>query len=261
MTDDTRTTKLSLYPEHRALAGEEGIYGDLKLPSPGSGRFPYVLVNMVSSVDGRSSVGGRATGIGSRTDREAMRALRSRVDAVMIGSGTLRAEKLNLGLDDPGGRQPLAVVVAGAGDLPPREHLVGEHRGLLLVVPEGSPRAREVDDPAVSVLETPGCSGRVDLGRLLGALKTEYAVDRLLVEGGPTLNRSLIDEGLAHELFLTVAPKLLLGREAAIVSGAPNVVVGETRAEPRDLTLLSARAAGGELFLRYRLRRPRGPGP
>jgi 2,5-diamino-6-(ribosylamino)-4(3H)-pyrimidinone 5'-phosphate reductase len=212
-----------------------------------------VIVNMVSSVDGRSSVGGRASGIGSSTDRRVMRALRSRVDAVMVGSGTLRAEKLSLGLDDPDARQPLAVVVGGAGDAPIRERLVGRHRGVLLAVPGGYSRTVAADDASLTVLETPSAGdGRVDLRWLLEALRADHSVDRLLVEGGPRLNRTLIDGGLAHELFLTIAPRLLLGPESSILSGGHEDGHG---GRPQDLTLLSAHSAGDELFLRYRLGR------
>ena len=254
MVDKGRTTKLCLYPEPRALAGEEGIYHDLRLPHAGSSLRPYVIVNMVSSVDGRSSVGGKASGIGIRADREAMRALSSRVDAVMVGAGTLRAEKLNLGLDDPGARQPLAVIVGGAGDLPVREHLVGRQQDVILAVPEGARVAVETDPDRVTVIETPNAEeGRVDLGWLLKHLKAEHAVDRLLVEGGPSLNRAMIDAGLVDELFLTLAPKLLVGREAAILrgeaAGAPGV--------SRSLNLLSVHSSGSELFLRYRIGSPR----
>src|SRR5215210_3119198 len=241
------------------MAGAEGIYGDLELSYPESDRLPYVLVNMVGSVDGRSSVGGKASGIGSRADREAMRALRSRVDAVMVGAGTLRAEKLNLGLDDPDARQPLAVVVAGEGDVPITERLVGLQRRVIVAAPEGSrrtPGSDGVPGAPLTVLETPRSGdGRADLRWLLGVLKSQHAVDRLLVEGGPTLNRSLIDEGLAQEVFLTISPKLLLGPESSILSGNQGGDQDEPPAEPRDLKLLSVHSAGDELFLRYRLRR------
>ncbi len=71
---------------------------------------------MVSTVDGRTAVSDKAGGIGSPVDRATMRNLRSMVDAVMVGAGTLRAEKLALGLDDgPGVAQPLAVVVSESG--------------------------------------------------------------------------------------------------------------------------------------------------
>lgn len=229
------------------MADEEGIYQGIDLPAPTSPTLPYVLVNMVGSVDGRSSVGGKASGIGSRADRAAMRTLRSSVDAVMVGAGTLRAEKMNLGLDDPGARQPLAVVVGGAGDLPITERLVGGRQEMVLVLPEGSPGPSGAEQGPLTIIRTPSLGrGRADLGWLLGVLRSEYAVDRLLVEGGPTLNRALADEGLADELFLTIAPRLVLGAEAAILSGGPG-------GGPRELTLVSVYSADGELFLRYRL--------
>jgi len=255
MSGYTQTTKLRLYPDPRVLAGEEGIYRDLDLRKPTSQTLPYVLVNMVCSVDGRSSVEGRASGIGSRADRGVMRALRSRVDAVMVGAGTIRAEKLNVGLDDPEARQPLAVVVGGAGDLPITERLVGGRQDVVLVLPEGSP------DPggaglgsttvgSTIVLRAPARGGgRADLPWLLEVLRSEYGVERLLVEGGPTLNRALIEESLVDEIFLTIAPKLLLGSESAILTGAPG-------AKQSALTLMSVHSADDELFLRYGLRSP-----
>lgn len=250
MGRDGKTTKLRLYPEPSPLADKGEIYEGLGLPDLASRRLPYVLVNMVSSVDGRSSVAGKASGIGGRADRGAMRALRSLVDAVMVGAGTLRAEKLNLGLDDPEAGQPLAVVVGGAGGLPVLEHLVRPAgQEVILALPRESLAERDAEGAAtrdgVTTLRCPGPHPeRVDMRHLLRVLKAERAVDLLLVEGGPGLNRSLIDAGLVDELFLTLAPKLLLGPEAAILPGG-------TGGKPRGLTLLSVHSAGDELFLRY----------
>ncbi len=180
-----------------------------------------------------------------------MRALRARVDAVVVGAGTLRAEKLNLGLDDAEARQPLAVIVGGSGNLPVSERLIlPPGQRVLLALPEGRPRPEGPGLDQASVLRVAGRdAGRVDLGRLVRTLRADHGVRRLLVEGGPGLNRALVEGGLVDEIFLTVAPKLLLGREAAIISGEPE----PTTAEPRDLTLLSVHRAEGEIFLRYRL--------
>jgi 2,5-diamino-6-(ribosylamino)-4(3H)-pyrimidinone 5'-phosphate reductase len=250
MVGGDETTKLCLYPEQRALAGEEEIYQDLRLPPPASPLLPYVLVNMVSSVDGRSSVGGIASGIGSRVDREAMRALRPHVDTVMVGAGTLRAEKLNLGLDDPDTRQPLAVIVGGTRELPLGERLSNGQQEVILAVPEGARGAVDTGFDRLTVVQTPSVRrGLVDLRWLLKYLRTEHTVDRLLVEGGPGLNRSMLDEGLADEIFLTLAPKILSGEEAAILRGK----AGEGAGRSRSLDLLSVHSSGSELFLRYRL--------
>ena len=252
-------TKLRLYPEPSVLSDKREIYEDLDLPDLTNRRLPYVLINMVSSVDGRSSASGKASGIGGPADRGAMRALRSRVDAVMVGAGTLRAEKLNLGLDEPEAEQPLAVVVGGAGGLPVLEHLVRPARqAVILAVPEKYPVQDGADtDGSGDGLTTLQCPGprpdRVDLRHLLQVLKAEYAVDRLLVEGGPGLNRSLIDAGLVDEIFLTVAPKLLLGPEAAILGATTD---NEVRAPSQALVLVSVHSAGDELFLRYLVQSP-----
>jgi len=241
---------LRLYPPPAQIVGEAGIYSDLELPLPTSPGRPYVLINMVASVDGRSSVSGKASGIGGEADRRAMRQLRSKVDAVMVGAGTLRAEKLNLGLDGPDVRQPLAVVVGGSGPSPLAKLLVATSQDALLVIPEDPPRPSPKESAAGSKnLRVPTSGpGRVDLRALLEVLRSTHGVERLLVEGGPALNRALIDESLADELFLTVAPKLLSGDESAIVRGAC------AGGEPRSLHLLSVHSAGDELFLRYRLK-------
>jgi 2,5-diamino-6-(ribosylamino)-4(3H)-pyrimidinone 5'-phosphate reductase len=261
VTGGYKTTRLRLYPKPGKLADKGEIYDDLDLPHPGPRRLPYVLINMVSSVDGRSSANGKASGIGGQADRGAMRALRSCVDAVMVGAGTLRAEKLNLGLDDTEVGQPLAVVVGGAaGGLPVLEHLVRPvGQDVILALPH-KPVAEKhtTNDEAGEGVKTLRCSGlqpdRVDIRRLLQMLKADHAVDRLLVEGGPGLNRSLIDAGLVDEIFLTVAPKLLLGPEATIVSGA---LGNGGRVSRQNLTLLSVHSADDELFLRYRFGDPR----
>ena len=51
----------------------------------------------------------------------------------------------------------------------------------------------------------------IDMGKALGILKERYAADVLLVEGDPALNHALVSTGLAGELFLTLAPKLIGG--------------------------------------------------
>jgi 2,5-diamino-6-(ribosylamino)-4(3H)-pyrimidinone 5'-phosphate reductase len=241
---------LRLYPlpAQELLAG--GIYEDLELPPPGRTETarPYVIVNMVSSVDGRTAVEGKSSRLGSETDRQTMRTLRSRADAVMIGAGTLRAERLSLGLDEPSGGQPLAVIVTKTGDVPLESNLVvGGRQQVLVVTTQDAPE--HLDDrlrESARVLRAPATpSGAVNLGQALRILKAEHAVEVLLVEGGPNLNHDLISQHLADELFLTLAPKLL--------GGTSNELLDGPALAPIDAKLLSAHLAGSELFLRYAL--------
>ena len=65
-------------------------YAGLAFPPPPPDR-PYVIVNMVSSVDGRAAIEGTERGLGSTTDQALMRELRVHADVVLNGASTLRA--------------------------------------------------------------------------------------------------------------------------------------------------------------------------
>ncbi len=250
-------TAVRLYPlpSHEIPAAE--IYQDLELPPPEryDASRPYVIVNMVSSVDGSVTLKGKASGIGSETDRRAMRTLRSTADAVMIGAGTLRSERLSLGLDEPGGEsQPLAVIVTRSGNLPLDANLIlAEHQNLLVITTPDGPESVDgrLRERARVVRVAATASGGANLKETLGILKAEFAVDRLLVEGGPTLNHRLFSQNLADELFLTLTPKLLGGGQASVLTLLEGCEFSPS--EISGLELLGVHLCGSELYLRYRL--------
>jgi riboflavin-specific deaminase-like protein len=216
---------------------------------------PYVVANMVSSADGRAAIAGRASGIGSKADRLVMRNLRAGVDAVMVGASTLRAERLSLGLDETSdGPQPLAVVLTASGDVPLDANLVSREDQRVLVISTEATRSALAERLAgrSEVLGVPATpDGYPDPAEALRVLRTQYAVERLLVEGGPSLNRALISGGLVDELFLTVAPKLF----GAGPTDATTIIAGALPA-PVSLRLLSVHLVADELFLRYALNSP-----
>lgn len=231
-------------------AGE--IYADLTFPKPPQDR-PYTVINMVSTVDGRVAVGGRAGGIGGQVDRAVMRILRSRVDAVMVGAGTVRSEKIDLGLpEDLRGaldyRNPLGVVLSRSGEVPLENLAATDGERLLLLI------SGEASQEAERKLATRGevrraLTGTDDHRRALELLRREYGVERLLVEGGPSLNHALIQGSLADELFLTLAPKLSGG--ASPGAGDLSILSGGEFDETRRMTLISVYESGGEMYLRY----------
>jgi 2,5-diamino-6-(ribosylamino)-4(3H)-pyrimidinone 5'-phosphate reductase len=248
-------TILRLYPP----PGREvsAIYEDLSPSWRRDGERPYVILNMVSSLDGRTAIEGKAAGIGSTTDRKTMRTLRSNVDAVMIGAGTLRAEKLSLGLDGPDGLpQPLAIIVTDSGEVPLDEHLIVEEGQEVLILLSDAAPARVVERlrALAPVMKAPADShGAVDLERALPAARAQRGVESLLVEGGPGLNHALISRNLVDELFLTVAPELLGGtvEQSLTLLRGPAL---PARDRP-TLDLVSIHLADDELFLRYSITR------
>jgi riboflavin-specific deaminase-like protein len=246
---------LRLYPP----PGREvcAIYEEVHLPPAGrrDPARPYVITNTVSSVDGKTVMEGKAFGIGSATDRLTMRTLRSKADAVMIGAGTLRAEKLSLGLDRTDGvRQPLAIIVTETGDVPLEKHLIVKGgQEVLILLSEAAPNSVvERLRSLAPVMRTPADpTGAVELGAALRTLKAERGVESLVVEGGPGLNHALISRNLVDELFLTVAPELLGGSadQTLTLLRGPTLPARDRPA----LDLVSIHLSGGELFLRYTL--------
>jgi riboflavin-specific deaminase-like protein len=250
---------LRLYPLPTLEIDPTKIHSDLQIIPHSGGDLqtrPYTISNTVSSIDGRISVEGKAGGIGSAVDRVAMRSLRAGVDAVMVGAGTLRAEKLSLGLDatPAGSQQPLAVIVAASGEVPVRKNLIA-HEGQEVLVISAEAKAEALTEQLSGIASVLGVPSErddyPDLVLALQTLKQEYLVERLLVEGGSQLNRTLISRCLLDELFLTIAPKLLGGTPDQIKT----MIEGSIPA-PKDLSLTSIHLAGGEIFLRYSLSIP-----
>jgi 5-amino-6-(5-phosphoribosylamino)uracil reductase len=152
----------------------------------------------------------------------------------------------------------LAVVATGAGDVPLRENLIGASPDNLVVIasPE-TPRSRlaALYSRANVEIVTPGETNpgiRLDLAETLETLKKRYAVDVLLVEGGPALNNALVSAGLVDELFLTLAPKLLGGGRPDTLTVLEGPCVPSVNGPKPEL--ISVHLSGNELFLRYALR-------
>ncbi len=208
--------------EPRALAGEQR---------------PVVAVNFATTLDGRATISGVSGPIGSAADTAMLVGLRKRFDAVMIGAGTMRAERYGA---LPGGR--LMVIISGRLDLPWDAPLFAEERSRVVIF-----TSSEAEPPQLAAqLELIRHEGSVDLAAALGHLRREHRVRALLNEGGPRLHGQLQAAGLVDELFLTFAPKLAGGV-------APQILEGELPGVA-ELELCWLLEEDGELFTRYRRR-------
>jgi riboflavin biosynthesis pyrimidine reductase len=193
---------------------------------------PYVVVNMIASADGRAAVDGRSAPLGGPADRAVFFELRASVDAVLAGTGTLRAEGYRRLVRKPERREqrvrrglepePVALVLSRSGDVPDVP---------LLADPEARPVVLTGDDaePAAA----------------LRRVRDGHGVRSLLVEGGPGLNAGLLAAGVVDELFLTVSPLLTASADPLTIVGAAGLEA------PVPLELVWVLEEDGMLFLRY----------
>lgn len=215
-------------------------------------RRPCLLLNMVSTLDGRAALHGGTRELGGRADLEMLLELRVLADAVLIGSGTLRAEsygRLIRSLERRSRRvaagaaaDPPAVLVSRGLDLPWDAALFAAPEQPVLVYTSSRRRLPRTAAPVEVVrLDDP------DPPRVLADLRAR-GIRALLCEGGPTLNRPLLASGVIDELFLTLVPLLTAD------DGEPSIVSGPALTAPANGTLAWVLRHGDELFLRYRLR-------
>lgn len=227
---------------------------ELDLISSPPAERPYLVTNFAVTVDGRATLHGRSGSIGSDTDTELLVCLRTRVDAVMIGAGTMRAERYGRPVADPGKRgrrerrglsqDPLLVIVSGRLDIPWDAPVFTDRGARVLIFTTSETEAPET----VAEVRLVRHEGTVDLAAALSYLRSERGVRALLCEGGPRLHAQLLDAGLVDELFVTHAPKLAGGE-------GPGLAVGLSELE-RPLEVAWLLEDDGELFARYRV--PRG---
>jgi riboflavin-specific deaminase-like protein len=244
-----------MHPERTPVEAAEALsgLGFAELAPPDR---PYLVLNMVASADGKAAVEGRTRAISSDIDRAIFHQLRTQADAVMVGAGTVRAERYGPivksdelrakreaeGLDP----DPPAVIVSGGLDLPPDLPLLQDPGSRVFILTQSEAELRDVAAQVEYLRPEPG---PFDLRPLVSRLRERFGVRSIVCEGGPTLNASLLAYGLVDELFLTISPALAGGADAlTIVAGAP-------LPELIQLELVWALEAGSELFLRYRIAR------
>ena len=155
---------------------------------------PWVIVNMIASLDGAIALGERSGGLSGPADQRVFAHLRDVADIIVVGAGTARAERYG-----PPKRPGLRIgVVTRRAVLDWTLPLFTSGAGFVIT---------SEDAPAVAVDSVRAGHGEVDLVAVLGQLDG----DVVLCEGGPTLNGDLLAVNAIDEWCLTVAPMLAGG--------------------------------------------------
>jgi diaminohydroxyphosphoribosylaminopyrimidine deaminase/5-amino-6-(5-phosphoribosylamino)uracil reductase len=186
-------------------------------------RRPYVLLKLAATLDGRiATARGESRWVSGAPARRFVHALRDRVDAVMVGAGTVLADDPALTCRVRGGRDPLRVVVDGRLRIGPRARVVRQRSvaATLVATTEAASarRRRALVAAGAEVLLFPGRGGRMRIGALLAVLGARGVVS-VLVEGGGDLAAAMLRERVVDRLLLVSAPRLL-GGDARPMLGA-----------------------------------------
>ncbi|MDG2306008.1 MAG: bifunctional diaminohydroxyphosphoribosylaminopyrimidine deaminase/5-amino-6-(5-phosphoribosylamino)uracil reductase RibD [Candidatus Binatia bacterium] len=175
---------------------------------------PWVRLKLATSLDGRIALrDGTSKWITGDAARAEVHRWRDQLDAVLVGSGTVRADDPTLDCRRPRGRDPIRVVADSRLRTLPTARLfqAGDAPVWLVTTKEASEgRARRLEAAGGDILRVKAREGRVDPRALLQALGRR-GVTSVLAEGGSTLAASLLRAGLVDELCVFQAPLLIGG--------------------------------------------------
>jgi riboflavin-specific deaminase-like protein len=214
---------------------------------------PWVMTNMVATVDGAASIEGVSGGIGGPADAAVFGALRAVPDVILVGAGTVRAEGYGPARTtaerqrrrEARGQEPYPhiAVVTGQLDLDLNSSLFTDSPNRPMVVTTSRSSSERRDEVARVADVVVAGDEHVDLARALSTL-AGLGVKVVLCEGGPNLNGQLVAAGLLDEVCVTIAP-LLAGSDAS------RIMHGPTPTQPEHLRLTRILEQDGTLLLRY----------
>ncbi len=177
---------------------------------------PWVIAKWASTWDGKLATHrGHSRWISNEASRRVVHRLRGRVDAIVVGSGTVLSDDPLLTARPPGPRTATRVVLDSRGRTPLQAQLVKTAREVptLIVTGEGVPaqRRRAWEQAGCEVLVLPGSAHLQRWHQLMQELGRRRMTN-VLVEGGPRLLGQLVAAGEVDEVHVFLAARLLGGR-------------------------------------------------
>jgi riboflavin biosynthesis pyrimidine reductase len=240
-----------LFPDPVDDVDPEAVHAALAREVP-EGR-PYVLVNMISSLDGATAIDGVSGALGGEGDRMMFRALRTVPDVILVAARTANAEHYRAPqISDATraarvarGQAPVPRIAAVTGQLSVDLSLgmftdATDARPIVITAHDAPADRRDEVEAVADVIEAG--EEMVDLARAMALLR-ERGVGIVLCEGGPSMNGGMVGLDLVDEWNLSLSPTLAGGESHRIVNTAPPAV--------RLLRLRHVLEYDGMLFLNH----------
>ncbi len=220
---------------------------------------PFIFINAAMSADGKmATIERKQTRISGNLDFDRMDELRAGSDAIMVGIGTIiydnrsltvksvqrRDKRISTGLYE----NPVRIVVDSMARTPQEADIFKKGDGKrIIAITENAPQGlvKKLSEHAEIIIAG---EKKVDLEKLLAELKAR-GIDRLMVEGGATLNWGLISGGFVDEIYSFIGNIIIGGRNSpTLVDGAGY------RSDFCKLELLSYEKLEEGVLIRWRVR-------
>ncbi|HOI59077.1 MULTISPECIES: dihydrofolate reductase family protein [unclassified Methanoculleus] len=169
-------------------------------------------------------------------------------DAIMVGANTIRIDNSFLTVRLVEGKSPLRVIPTSQADIPPDANVLGPDARTVVAASEAAPAERVARLRAAGVDVVIAGADEVDLPELMRVLARDYGVRRMMIEGGPTLNWSMLNHRLVDEIRLIHLPFIVGGADTPSLVGGMHI---ETEEEMFRLSLKRHYMCGSNLVTEW----------
>ena len=218
--------------------------------------LPYVVMKYAMTADGKiATKTGASKWISGEEARSLVHEMRHDYMAIMAGIGTVLKDDPMLNTRIEGKKSPIRIICDSRLQIPLESKIcqsAKEYPTIIACADAEQEKKADLEMLGVQVLEV-SKEGRVDLKKLIEILG-EQKIDSILLEGGGTLNESMLRENLVNEVHVFLAPKIFGGK------GAPSPVEGCGICEVKDAKefyLQDIRRIGEDVQLTYRKEVPK----
>lgn len=173
---------------------------------------PFVALKAAQTEDGYiAKLDGSSKWITNAQSRQAVHALRSEYDAVMVGAGTVKIDDPRLTVRTVAGRNPIRIIVDGHLSIPEsRKVFNGGASTIVYVAAENVELRRRkitrLENKGVVVVALPSKNGRVHPRRIIQDL-AKHRISSILIEGGQSMFAEFLDSGFVDKMYLFTARK------------------------------------------------------
>lgn len=176
---------------------------------------------------------------------------RADYDAIMVGSNTIKIDNSFLTVRYITGKSPLRVIPCSNGDIPLDSNVLGPDAPTVIAVSSRAPEDRigAIQEKGARVVRAG--DETIDLPLLMRILREDFGVQKLMIEGGPTLNWHMLHHRLVDEIRLIHMPFIVGGADTPSLVGGMHIGSEE---EMIRLNLKTFYLCGSNLVTEYDVR-------
>ena len=212
---------------------------------------PKVILSAAMTLDGKIATKKGDSRLSSKQDKVRIHKLRSKVDAILVGSNTVKRDDPMLTVRYTKGKNPLRVILDSKAEINLKSQIIKTCKKIptILAVSKKASKQNISNLKKHSLEIVVVGENKINIKNLLKVL-SKKKIKTLLVEGGGTVNWEFIKQGLVDEMIVTLTPYLVGGQKAiSLVEGEGFSKIQNSK----KLKLKKIYKLGNEIVLHYNL--------